>query len=160
MEDIEYTKWELSDIPDEQIEGRAQPVKFTEGDHVVKIVDAKYLDEVTAVRPTDIDTYTVTVEDVETGATQSLKYWLKNKERTMFSEQTIGTLNSLGKAVLGPNFIKRVPAPVDLVGAVVVAEIKLSKGNDGNMYVRCYHFQPTTQDNALYSAKKKQYYKS
>lgn len=159
MDDIEYTNWKLSDIPDDQIEGMVQPAKFTEGEHVVKILDAKYYDEETAKKPTEVDTYEITIEDVESGAKQTLKYWLKNKERTMYSEQTIGTLNSLGKAVLGPGFIKRIPAPIDLVGAVAVAEIKLSKGNDGKMYVRCYHFQPTTEDNSLYSAKKKQYYR-
>lgn len=143
------SKWELSEIPDEEIQAPKQT--FTDGIHAVKVLEARYDDEYTAERPELADTYSITVEAVEGGARTTLRYWVKNKERTMYSSQVVGTLNSLGKAVFGSAFTDKIPVPMDIIGAVVDAEMKTIKTADGKSYLRCYHFQPTAAENVLYS---------
>lgn len=156
---MKITQWELSEIPEDMIQSKNK--LFSEGHHIVKIIKAEYLDEYTAEKPIYRDTYSITFEDVNTGdQSQPITYWLKNKERTKFIDSTVGTLNSLGKSIFGPTFAFRIPAPGDIIGAVVDAEFKISKNKDDEtkMYNAVYHYNPVSSDNALFSDIE-QYYK-
>lgn len=147
------TKWELSEISDDEIQQAPQFANFTDGLHIVKITEASYVDEDTAEDPALANTYKVSFESVgEDGAKASVRYFVKNKERTAYNSNVLGTLNSLGKAVFGPEFIDMVPAPVDIIGAVVGAEIKMSPVNNlGKSYPRVYHWVPVPDAYSIYS---------
>ena len=149
---FKITEWELSDIPDDEVEGTTQ-ARFSEGLHIVKVIDAAYEDANTAETPENVDTYRLTIESVgDDGAKANLRYWVKNKERTAYNENVVGTLNSLGKAVFGSEFTKRIPAPCDIVGAVVGAEIKYGKPTaTGKTYPRVYHWAAVPSAYAVYS---------
>lgn len=55
------------------------------------------------------------------------------------------TLVSLKKALYGPDAVG-IPNPVDIVGAVVEADVKLSKPNaNGSVYPRIYNFKAVPQ---------------
>lgn len=153
---MQITKWELSQIPENEIQGLKKLLPA--GDRIVKIVQAAYYDEYTAERESERDTYTLTVEDVETGSQTTLRYWLKTKDRTKYNESVLGTMRSLGKAVFGPDFIYDVPAPGDIIGAVVCAEVKVTKDNSGKEYNRVYHYTSVTNDNMVYSDIEQYYY--
>lgn len=151
--------WELYNIPDENIE-KGQPSKFkyftAPGLYTVKIVDAKYYDEYTAPKKTMIDTYSLTIECIEegvnAGARAKLTYFVKNEERTKFNDNTLGTLRSLGKALFSDVFTGYVPAPGNIIGGVVVADVKISKPDAlERTFPKVYHWQSASSDFAIFS---------
>lgn len=152
--------WDLTDIPEDQIERGDKTsnfVKFTEpGLKTVKIVDVKRYDEYTAPKPELSDTYEITIESVEEGpefgAKAKLTYFLKNKEKTMFNENTLGTLRSVGKALFNDEFTGMVPRPDNILGGVLVADVKFGKPDSlGRVFPRVYHFSAASQDFAMWS---------
>lgn len=158
--------WELSNINPDDIEGgNNNMILFKEpGLYTVKIVDCHYHDEFTAPKPKLIDTYGLTIECVDEGqslgARGNLTYWVKNAERTKFSENTLGTLRSLGKALFGDDFSQMIPAPAAVKGGVVVAEIKLSNPDAlGRMYPKVYHWMAASKDAVETYSDIKQYYR-
>lgn len=162
-EELIPTKWELYNVPEDQIEGgvKTELPTFTEdGLYTVKIIEAKYIDENSAPddKPHLKDTYSLVIESVEegkmTGARGYLTYWVKNEQRTAFKENVLGTLRSLGKAIFGENFNGMMPAPCDVVGRVAVADIKMSRPDSlGRVFPRVYRWEPATADYALFSEK-------
>ena len=164
-EDYEPTQWEGYSIDPEKIEGgtATEQKTFTvEGLCTVKIIDANYNDENTE-KLTDRDTYKITIESIEDGpsfgSNGQLTYWVKNEERTAYRENVLGTLRSLGKAIMGDKFTGFMPAPCDLVGRVAVADIKMSKPNSlGMTFPRVYRWEPATESYSIYS-EKPQYYR-
>ena len=60
------------------------------------------------------------------------------------------TLVSLKKALYGPDAVG-IPNPVDIVGAVVEADVKLSeaKNSPGKFYPRIYNYKPVPESIAL-----------
>lgn len=159
MEKYDIDNWELYNIPDEQIErGQSSEYKyFTEGGLcAVKIIDAKYYDEYSAEKDTLVDTYSITIEGIQdgpnAGARAKLTYFVKNKERTKFSENTLGTMRSLGKAMFSDQFNGMIPAPKNIVGGVVVAEIKMTSPDSlGRVYPKVYHWQSASKEFAVFS---------
>lgn len=74
-----------------------------------------------------------------------LKFYLKTKDSADFNNATVGTLNSLTRAIDGPSG-KGILASDDLVKRVVKAEVKLSKpkeyGGEMRQYPAIYEFKP------------------
>lgn len=158
-EGYKIDKWALYDIPDEEIEkGQSSEFKYftTPGLYTVKIVDAKYYDEFTAEKKTMIDTYSVTIECIEEGANAGarakLTYFVKNEEKTKYNDNTLGTLRSLGKALFSDAFSGYIPAPANIVGGVVVADVKIGNADTlGRRFPKVYHWQSASSDFAIFS---------
>ena len=101
-------------------------------------------------------TYNMELTDLELFETFKLTYWLYSANQKTGklekSKTTVGTLNSLGKAIFGPDMQVGVPAPADICGAVVIAEIRnKTSGTSGRTYPRCYHFMPANTSMKGYS---------
>jgi hypothetical protein len=150
---MEYkiTKWALSDIPSEEIkDGKNANVFSKEGLTTLKILGADYQDG-TAEKLSDRYTYRIRVECIEggpdAGVQASLTYWLKEKNSPMYSAKTLGTLRSLGRAIFGDSFKDDVPMPDDIIGAVVMGNISLSKPDQmGRVFPRVYEWSMASQD--------------
>ena len=134
MTDFKITKWEYSD--------REQKPKigFEEGLRTLKITSAQY--------DPDTTQYTLGVTDLVNDAEFRLSWWLKSEKvkgsgvLDTDNNTSIGTLVSLGKALYNINDIG-VPAPSDVLGRVVIANVKASKpANSGFSYPRVYEFAP------------------
>ena len=127
---MKITQWEFSDdiVNDTQV---------PEGLRAIKIEDAYYNDE-------DF-TYHLECTDIQTGTEFRLQYWMysrdpKTQELTKV-KTTIGTLNSLGRAIFGDDAQVGVPAPCDIIGAVCIANITLKESpSSGRKYPRCYNY--------------------
>lgn len=157
---VNITKWELSDIPDEQIKDGGEKSAFKnftqEGPVTVKIIEAMRYgpDEVLANKR---NTYTVTMECIEggqdAGARARLTYWLMEKDTDKYSSKTLGVLTGLGKSILGKDFPdKSVPHPNDITGAVVMADINLSKPDSlGRTFTRVFKWSPASYDFSAFS---------
>lgn len=156
---IKITNWELSDIPDDQIkdgENREYKTFTREGPVTVKITDVVRFgpDE---VQENKRNTYSVSVECIEggddAGAKARVTYWLMEKGTDKYSPKTLGTLSSLGKAVLGPEFPdKGIPFPDDIRGAVVMADINFSKPDPlGRVFTRIFKWMPASYDFSAFS---------
>ena len=110
---FKITKWEFSDDVETD-------TPIPEGLRAVHIDNAFY----------DPEKYTYNMEltDLELFETFKLTYWLYSANQKTGklekSKTTVGTLNSLGKAIFGPDMQVGVPAPADICGAVVSAAIK------------------------------------
>lgn len=145
------TEWALSSIPAEEIkDGKNANVFTKEGMTTVKILDAIYTDG-TAEKESERNTYKVKIECIEggadAGASALLTYWLKEKGTNKYSAKTLGTLKSLGKAVFGEAFKGDAPMPADIIGAVVMANINLSKPDSmGRVFTRVYDWSAASQD--------------
>lgn len=133
--DYKITPWEFSETIVEDL-----PVP--EGLRVIRIESASY----------DPETYqyTLVCVDLETSIDFNLRYWLKSKDPktgvVSNNNSTVGTLNSLGRAIFGDDVQVGVPAPCDIVGAVCVANIKLKESaTSGVKYPRCYNFMSASQ---------------
>lgn len=163
--DAEITSWELSNIPEDQIDNVSTNKAFVEGGlKIVKIIKATYINQYSAEKESEKDTYSVQIEclegGVDAGAKATLTYWLKNKDRGTYNSSVLGTLKSLGKAVFGSRFEDAVPAPTDITGAVVMADIKFGKPNaQGAVYPRVYQWAPAPQEFSVFSDKEGQYYR-
>lgn len=145
------TKWALSDIPAEEIkDGKNANVFSKEGMTTVKILNAEYVGG-NAEKLADRYTYKIRIECIEggpdAGAQANLTYWLKEKDSPMYSAKTLGTLRSLGRSVFGDSFTDDVPMPDDIIGAVVMANISLSKPDQmGRVFTRVYEWSLASQD--------------
>ena len=138
---FKITKWEFSD--DIEVD-----TPIPEGLRAVHIDNAYY----------DPEKYTYVMEltDLELFESFKLTYWLYSANQKTGklekSKTTVGTLNSLGKAIFGPDMNVGVPAPADVCGAVVIAEIKnKTSETSGRTYPRCYHFMPANASMKGYS---------
>ncbi|MBQ1293251.1 MAG: hypothetical protein IIY21_04390 [Clostridiales bacterium] len=166
MTDYKITDWELTNIPDEEIDhGDSANKTFVEGGlKTVKITSAVYINKDAAEKESEQDTYRLTIECLEggldAGAKATLTYWLKNKDRGTYNSNVLGTMKSLGKAVFGNAFSGSVPAPSDIVGAVVMADIKFGKPNaNGQSFPRVYQWSPAPQEFGVFSDLSAQYYR-
>ena len=165
MADYKITDWELSDIPDDQIDNVNENKTFVEGGiKTVKINSATYIDQYAAEKESEKDTYRIVIECLEggedAGAKATLTYWLKNKDKGTYNSNVLGTMKSLGKAVFGNAFDKFVPAPSDIIGAVVMADIKFGKPNaNGVSFPRVYQWFPAPQEFSVFSDLDAQYYR-
>lgn len=151
------TNWELSDIPEEQIRDSNNIAAFREpGLKTVKILDIKYTGNDTE-KEKERNTYKISIECIEggmdAGARALLTYWLKEKETNFVNAKTLGTLTSLGKAIFGKDFPDRsVPNPADIIGAVVMADINLSKPDAlGRVFTRVFRYEPASADFSVFS---------
>lgn len=158
---IKITNWELTDIPDEQIkDGDSESGKYKTftcaGPVTVKIID------VVRAGPEELqegkrNTYNVTIECIEggddAGAKAKLTYWLMEKGMDKYAPKTLGTLASLGKAILGDAFPnKGIPYPDDIKGAVVMADINFSKPDPlGRVFTRVFKWMPASYDFSAFS---------
>lgn len=156
---IKITDWELSDIPDSEIkdgDNREFKAFSRQGPVTVKITDVMRFgpDE---VQENKKNTYTVSIECIEggddAGAVARLTYWLMEKDTNKYSPKTLGTLSSLGKAILGPTFpAKGIPFPDDIRGAVVMADINFSKPDPlGRVFTRVFKWMPASYDFSAFS---------
>lgn len=98
--------------------------------------------------------YTLEVEDIENGSKFSLRYWLQNVEKEITNGMVFekltpnktsnGTMCSLGKALYGDDYDPErdgILAPVDVLGRVVIADVKLGKpAANGVQYPRVYRY--------------------
>ena len=158
------TQWELSNIPDEQINDADKVSMFREtGLKTVKITDAiqRGNDE---VRPNLRNTYSISIECIEggidAGAKATLTYWLREKDNSnLFSSKTLGTMQSLGKSIFGNDFPNRaIPFPGDIIGAVVMADIDISNPDQqGRVFTRVFRFEPASQDFMAFSSIEQNY---
>lgn len=144
------TPWQYSntEIPEEP--------KFTAGLKTVKILEAKLIDENTAEAEWQKNTYTIKIQCLEEGesegATTKLTFWLKDSKTGKDNARVQGTLNSLGRALFGDeSFPKGFPAPCDIIGGVVVAEITLKENEMGQSFPKVYHFVAASDDFSVFS---------
>lgn len=140
-----FTSWEGS-----KINAEPKEFKIEVGPRHVKIDSAQY--------DPDTSRYDLTLEDLENGDKFTLAYWLMGKDKTgqpVQNRSVAGTFGTLGRAVYGPAYDPArdgVLAPCDLIGAVVIADIKLSQSKiSGAQYRRVYTFLPVTDDMAVLS---------
>jgi len=128
------TEWEYSN----EVEKTNIPVE--EGLRYVKIVDAKF--------DASAKEYNLSLEDLTNGAEFSLRYWLNGTDKNgniTSNASARGTLISLGKALAGEPI--GIPAPVDVIGGVVVAEVVMKESTtSGAKYPRVYKFTPASTD--------------
>ena len=136
------TQWELSDDD------------CTVDETTVMSPGVKYLYINDASFDPDDAKYTVKVcnaEDSKERAT--LTYWLNSMDQNgniIKNTQARGTLHTLGASLAGVDI--GIPAPVDIVGGVVKAEVRLSKPNEkGAQYPRVYKFEPVPEEMAVYT---------
>lgn len=157
---VNITKWELSDIPDDQIKDGEENTTFRnftqEGPVTVKIVDVIRCGPAEAMA-NKRNTFSVTVECIEggqdAGAKARLTYWLMEKGTDKYSAKTLGILTGLGKSILGKDFPdKSVPHPDDIRGAVVMADINFSKPDSlGRTFTRVFKWSPASYDFSAFS---------
>ena len=128
------TEWEYSN----EVEKSSIPIE--EGARFVKIKDAVF--------EPDKKEYYLTMEDLTNGATINLRYWLNGTDKNgniTSNTQARGTLISLGKALFGQAL--GIPAPVDVIGGVVIAEVVLKASTTSDAkYPRVYKFSPATEE--------------
>ena len=144
------TAWDLSELKDYS----QSDVAWTVGTHPIIIRRVTYIDEY-AGDDKSADTYNVNIECVEgecEGATATIRYFLKTKSGED-NRYSIGTLNSLWKAIYGPTESVGVPAPGDVEGCVVMADVTFR-----DIYVQVYHYHAPTMDYAMYSDKAEEQY--
>lgn len=129
------TQWEFSNKV-------VEDVLVPDGLRTIKIESASY----------DPETYVYRLDcvDLETSAEFSLRYWLQSVDpltkQIKDNNSSIGTMNSLGRAVFGDAMNVGVPAPCDVTGAVCVANIKLKESEtSGKKYPRCYSFMSASE---------------
>ena len=127
------TEWEYSN----EVEKSSIPVE--EGARFVQIKDASFFP--------DTKEYHLTVDDLTNGAEFTLRYWLNGTDKNgniTSNAQARGTLISLGKALFGMPV--GIPAPSDVIGGVVVAEVVLKESpTSGSKFPRVYKFSPATK---------------
>lgn len=144
MTDYKITQWEYSSVK-KQVFG-CPP----DGPAYLKIEDAWFDD--------DERIYRMTMHDLGSDLTFDLSYWLTKKDGTP-NRSAEGTLISLGESLYGQEV--GIPNPVDIVGGVVVGDIKSSETSDeaGNVrrWPRCYKFSPVPKDIAVSYADIAQY---
>lgn len=140
------TQWELSD----KVASPSQTIEF----------GLRYLFIENATYDAEKKEYKIYVKDLTNEATYSLTYWLEgwNKDKTarVDNQTSIGTLNTLGEALAGVNI--GIPNPQDIIGGVVLADVKESKPNEqGRTYARVFEFKTVPGDIAAL-ANIEQYY--
>lgn len=149
------TQWEYSKVVIEE-----EP-RFTDGPCHVLITSADWTPEECAEEPSRANTYRIYIECVDdspsSGAKYPLTYWLIGRDGKL-NNNTASTLMSLGRAIFGDNFTG-VPAPVDVEGCVVVADIKMRPSQNGQTYPKCYHFSAPTEEFATTYGKEGQHYR-
>jgi len=132
---MQETEWKFSN--EEPVEEFIQPV---EGPQYLQIMKAEVSD--------DELHYTLGLKSLSNDAYLNVRYFLFATTDTgdlVPDAKQRRTLVSLKKALYGPDKVG-IPNPVDIVGAVVEADVKLSKPNDkGYVYPRIYNFKPVAQ---------------
>lgn len=134
-------KWEMSD--DKNVP--SDFVKVTPGVKDLFIEDASY-------NPED-SKYSIMVHNVlEPKERFPLNQWLNSLDpetgNIVENGTARGTLHTLGIALAGVDI--GVPAPASIVGAVVRADVKLSKPNaNGAQFPRVYKFEKSPDDNIV-----------
>lgn len=130
------TEWKYSN------EIAAEDIPVKEGLQYLQILSARHED--------DSDVYTLFLKSLTNDAEFSVRYWLTSAEDgvPIPNARSRGTLISLGKALAG--FPIGIPNPVDIVGGVVQADVRMSKPTpSGGTYPRIYQFSPVPIDIAL-----------
>jgi len=132
---MQDTPWKFSN--EEPVDEFIQP---EEGPQYIQITKA----EVSA----DELHYILRFKSLMNDASLSLRYFLfaTNEDGELIPDsKQRRTLVSLKRAIYGPDAVG-LPNPVDIVGSVVEADVKLSKPNDkGYVYPRIYNYKPAPQ---------------
>ena len=109
--------------------------------------EVTYADHVVAIHLMDID---------DEGVEFSLRYWMETTDKQtnniIPNKYTRSTLISLGKALFDKES-KGCPAPCDIIGGVVKAEVKYKESSNGNKYPRIYRFEPASTSVVLCASK-------
>lgn len=132
MAQLKIETWELSDLVEKE------NVPLSEGEHILYIENASYLP--------DEGIYTILFDSLTNeGESSALKFYMRSRDGMTYNNATVGTLNSLTRAVAGPN-AKGVLSPNTLTNCLVKADVKLSKPKEyaGEMrqYPAIYDFKP------------------
>lgn len=148
MSKYKVTEWEYSGEVDKTL------IPPETGIRNLSIVDAS-LDP-------ERNIYKVTVDDIDAGCEYTLQYWLDytdgNTGETTPNRTARGTLISLGKALFAEE-ARGIPAPCDIIGGVVKAEVKLQKSTTSDaQYPRIYKFMAASRDVVEENALIDQYY--
>lgn len=161
---MQFQTWEYT----KPIDLGAPREEVPTGLRTVKISDCSYDPETTA--------YKLKVEDLETGVRFQLSYWLTKavekvvdgvKVRTDEVEPnktSNGTLASLFRALYGDEYDPArdgILAPGDVIGRVVVADVKLGKPSpSGIQYPRVYEYQMAHENDSWASEAPQKFRKS
>lgn len=137
------TEWKYSN------EVAAEDIPVREGPQYLQILNARHEE--------DSDVYTLFLKSLTNDAEFSVRYWLTSAEDgvPVPNSKARGTLISLGKALAG--FPIGIPNPMDIIGGVVQADVKMSKPSNGNTYPRIYQFSPVPMEVALSFSSIEQY---
>lgn len=134
MAQLKIETWELSNlVPKEDI-------PLSEGEHTLYIESASF-------NP-DEQIYSIRfVSLTNENEVSTLKYYLKTQDNTAYSNTTVGTLNSLTRAVAGPDK-SGILSPTTLIQCLVKADVKMSKPKEYNGVTRqfpgIYEFKPVS----------------
>lgn len=130
------TEWKYSN------EIAAEDIPVKEGPQYLQILNARHEE--------DSDVYTLFLKSLSNDAEFSVRYWLTSAEDgiPVPNSRSRGTLISLGKALAGCPI--GIPNPVDIVGGVVQADVRMSKPtSSGGTYPRIYQFAPVPTEIVL-----------
>lgn len=132
------TQWEFSNEIDEA------SVPPEEGVRNLFIRDASF-DDASGV-------YTLEITDLGNNGEFRLKHYLyarddfNNVIPGQLKSSTRGTLITLGKALAGPMAEIGIPAPCDIIGGVVRAQIQVKTSKMGRPYPVTYAYMPVEKD--------------
>ena len=120
----------------------------TEGRKYLRIISAELKDDI------KMKIIFKTLDDED--ALFSVWYTLMNSDMS-FNDRSLGSLTSLGYACCG---VKTALLPEDLIGCVVIGDIKLAANKDPERppYVNIYHYEPIDSDVMYLSDRQDQFY--
>lgn len=145
------TQWEYSDATE------VSEDRIPEGWRTIKILSATKFEDPNG----DVvkDRFNMMIEDVQTKATSPLGYFLMKRDgdgNPVKNGYSLGTLRTLGQALFDQ---KVIPAPQDVVGGVVRAEVKYNTSKTtGRQYLNIYTFAPAEETYVLSYSDIEQFY--
>lgn len=132
---MQFTNWELSNV-----EPKTE-IPLSEGDHTLFIESASF-------NPDEQIYYIRFASLTNEEECSTLKFFLRTQDNTAYNNAVVGTLNTLTKAIGGPE-MKGILAPCDIEHMLVKATVKLSKPKEYNGEVKqfpvIYEFKPVTR---------------
>lgn len=140
------TNWEHANA--EGYDPEAERVEWIAGQHALKITRVVYHPDEIEENPNTYAIYVKSLDGEDEGATAKMMYFLYRKNTKEYNNYTLGTLNSLWRAIYGEGNGVGIPYPDDAIGCVVSANVEL----DGT-YPRVYKFDPAPVEYAMYSDK-------
>lgn len=138
---MKITDWELSNI--EPVE----EVPLSQNEHLLYIENATIIPVPETTQPNIMKIKFKSLS--KDGEGSLLSFFLRTKDGMDYNRQVIGTLNTLKRALRGPEYTKGILLPDDMLHGVVKANVVLSNPREYNGEVRqfpnIYEFRPISK---------------